>query len=214
MDIVGLWLPEKPEKLSEALAYLNEKRLSRNQDIVEKLRGLGLDISYDDVAAKAGGTVGRPHIAQVLVDKGYIPTMQDAFDRYIGTGGKAHVPKTVLTPIKALELLKAEGATVILAHPHMYSKVTPQQMEAFLVEHKPRGLDGLEAYYSEYSEADTQHYLGLAERLKLAVSGGSDYHGTVKPAIQLGVGKGTLRVPYAVLAELKALRKRQGLPNR
>lgn len=213
MDILGYWVPSGPSGLTEALEYLNRRRAERNREIAARLQSLGLDVTYEEIEAKAGGgTIGRPHIAQVLLDKGYVNTIQDAFDRYIASNGKAHVPKIVLSPEEAIRLLKAEGATVCLAHPKIYRKVDMAALEGFLARMKPLGLDGLEARYSEHTPEDTRAYENLAAKLGMVTCGGSDFHGAVKPEIRLGKGRHDLYVPYSVLESLKALRRAQGLP--
>jgi predicted metal-dependent phosphoesterase TrpH len=212
MDILGYWVPTGQSGLTEALEYLNLQRAERNREIAARLRQQGLDVSYEEIAAKAaGGTIGRPHIAQVLQEKGYVKTLQDAFEKYLASGGKAYVPKVVLSPDKAVAMLKAEGATVCLAHPRLYKKVNLAALEDFLTRMKPLGLEGLEARYPEHSPEDTRNYENLAARLGLAVSGGSDFHGLNKPHLRLGKGRGDLYVPYSVLEGLKALRRFQGL---
>lgn len=212
LDILGYWVPTGQSGLTQSLEYLNRRRAERNREIAGKLQSLGLDVSYEEIEAKAGGgTIGRPHIAQVLLDKGYVRTLQEAFDRYIASGGKAYVPKVVLSPEEAVRLLKAEGATVCLAHPKIYRKVDMAALEGFLARMKPLGLDGLEARYSEHSSEDNRAYENLAAKLGMVICGGSDFHGTVKPLIRLGKGKGDLFVPYSVLQALKDLRRSQGL---
>lgn len=213
LDILGYWVPTGQSGLTQALEYLNLQRAERNREIAGKLQSLGLDVSYEEIEAKAGGgTIGRPHIAQVLLDKGYVRTLQEAFDRYIASGGKAYVPKVVLSPEDAVRLLKAEGATVCLAHPKIYRKVDMAALEDFLTRMKPLGLDGLEARYSEHSPEDNRAYENLAAKLGMVTCGGSDFHGAVKPLISLGKGKGDLFVSYSVLQALKDLRRSQGLP--
>lgn len=204
VHILGFFLPENPARLDQALEEIIDHRHRRNEIIVDKLAGLGLDISYDEVTAVAGeGSVGRPHIARVLQDKGYVNSIQQAFDRYIGPRGKAYAPKKVLTAEQAIGLLKAEGALAVLAHPYMLGQ-NMNTLEAFLKELMRFGLDGIEAYYSEHSPQQTRTFALAAERLGLAVSGGSDFHGAPKPNIKLGRGKGRLDVPYALLEALKA----------
>ncbi len=211
LHILGYWVPMGQSGLTQSLEYLNRRRAERNREIAGKLQSLGLDVSYEEIEAKAGGTVGRPHIAQVLLDKNYVRTLQEAFDRYIASGGKAYVPKVVLSPEEAVRLLKAEGATVCLAHPKIYRKVDMAALEGFLARMKPLGLDGLEARYSAHSPEDNRAYENLAAKLGMVICGGSDFHGAVKPLIRLGKGKGDLFVPYSVLQALKDLRRSQGL---
>lgn len=212
MHLIGLFLPEHPNNLDTALARLIDNRNSRNDLILQKLHGLGIDITPEELAAKAGdGSVGRPHIAQLLMEKGYVRTIQNAFTDYLGDKGKAYVPKEKLTPERAIRLLKDEGATVILAHPFTL-QMDYEGLYHALKELKEMGLDGLECHYTEHSDKMTKEYAGLAYRLKLAVSGGSDFHGSVKPHVQLGTGKGNLAIPVSVLDDIKKRRIEQGLP--
>ena len=211
MDILGLWLPEKPRKLGAALAWLITRRNERNVEMVEKLTRLGCEVSLEELSAMTDGTVGRPHIARLLKQKGYVGSVQEAFDRYLGRSGAVYTPKTAFGQREAVELLKAEGATVILAHPAIYD-LSVREIEAVVRRLADYGLDGVEAYYTEHSRNKVYEYLCLAERLGLVVSGGSDFHGAVKPEIRLGAGKGNLHVPYAVLEALKERRAAQGLP--
>jgi hypothetical protein len=212
LHILGLWLPERPQTLIQTMDELMRYRHDRNHIIIGMLQDLGLDVDYAQVQEIAGeGSVGRPHIARLLLDKGYVNSVQDAFDRYLGANGKAYAPKKILSPRDAVTLLKEEQATVILAHPKLLGK-SMDEIESLVMEMKPWGLDGLEAYYSEQSPSETRGLLNIAERHELAVSGGSDFHGSVKPKIRLGTGKGNLHIPYSVVEALKARRREQGLP--
>lgn len=212
MHILGLWLPREAKPLQERLVFLRRKRAERNALIVEKLRGLGLAISMDDVREAARGeSVGRPHIADVLLRKGYAKDSRQAFQEYLGSRGKAFVPKEVLEPEAAVRLLAGLGATVCLAHP-MLQKYPGGWLEGFTGRLAGYGLTTIEAWHSEHSEADVRACLALARRFGLGVSGGSDYHGGNKPGIRLGVGRGGLRVGLDVLENLEAARRAQGLP--
>jgi len=211
VDILGLWLPERPGRLEKALAWLIERRGERNAEMVEKLAKLGLPVTMEELLAQTEGTVGRPHIANLLREKGCVGSLNEAFDRYIGRQGAAYVPKVSLAAEEAVELLKSEGATVILAHPAIYDFSISQTEELVrrLMDH---GLDGIEAIYTEHAANKIREYTCLAERLGLAISGGSDFHGATKPDIRLGVGKGNLRVHRKIMDDLKERRARQGLP--
>ncbi len=212
LHVVGLWLPQNPDKLQAALREIVEHRHSRNYIIIEKLQQCGVDITYESVQAIAGeGSVGRPHIALRLVELGRAASVQDAFNRYLGAKGKAYTPKKVLSPAEAVKVLKEEGATVILAHPGLLSAGWAE-LERLLRELQEYGLDGVESHYSEHSPSMRAGVERLADKLGLAVSGGSDFHGSVKPQIQLGKGKGNVCVPYSVIERLKELRQSQGLP--
>lgn len=212
MHILGLWLPEDATVLEQTLADLRAHRDTRNVVIVEKLQALGLDVSYEEVLeASRGEAVGRPHIATVLINKGFATDWQDAFVRYLGYKGKAFAPKEILGPEEAVSLLAGMGATVSLAHPclSMHSRDAIEQLVRRLKEH---GLTAIEAYHSDQSQAEQRFCVDIAARYGLALTGGSDYHGTAKPRISLGTGHGSLRVPLFVLDGLKALRRRLSLP--
>ncbi len=210
LHILGLFLPENPVRLEAKLAELREKRHDRNRLIIQKLRDQGVDVAYDEVSALAEGAVGRPHIARALLAKNAVTSIQQAFDRYLGNHGSAYVPKAVFPVDEAMAMLTAEGATVSLAHPCMLG-LAGRDLEELARRYKAFGLDCVEAHYSEHSKQQTREYLALAERLDLGVSGGSDFHGSVKPKISLGRGRGGLRIPYAVLEALKARRAAAGL---
>ncbi len=220
MHILGLWLPPVPHKLNAAMSELRERRHQRNHVIIEKLNALGLEISYEEVqvfaaqaspAADAGeGSVGRPHIARLLFQKGMVTSIDEAFARYLGNHGKAYAPKQVLTAADAVRLLKEEGATVIMAHPFQFGLNRDQLAEEILFL-KDLGLDGIEVYYNDHSPSKVEMLLKMAKQFDLAVSGGSDFHGVSKPDIRLGVGKGSMFVPRDVLERLKESRAKQGL---
>ncbi|WP_461211453.1 PHP domain-containing protein [Desulfocurvus sp. DL9XJH121] len=212
MHIVGLFLPEWPERLEAGMQYLRDRRANRNERIAAKLQELGLDVTYERILEIAGeGTVGRPHIARAIVEAGAATSIQNAFDVYLGQKGRAYLPKDKFSPEKALTLLKEEGATVILAHPYTLD-LDGEAEERAVAELKEMGLDGIEAHYTEHTRTMTEKYLALAERLDLLVSGGSDFHGSVKPDISLGRGRGGLHVPYALLTAMRERRAAQGLP--
>ena len=211
MHIVGLWVPPSAPHLNAVLKNLRDKRATRNERIVAKLHELGIDVTYQDILALAGdGTVGRPHFARVLMGKGVVSSIQEAFDTLLGSTGSAYVPKDKLTPEMAIQALKEEEATIILAHP--YSLDLSGEAEAAEIQRLAKlGIDGLEAYYSLHSPSQTQKYLDLCKRFDLLPSTSSDFHGTVKPDIELGIGKGNLEGPYAILQAFKDRRKEQGL---
>ncbi|MEW5774673.1 MAG: PHP domain-containing protein [Thermodesulfobacteriota bacterium] len=213
MHILGLFLPERPERLMAAMDHLMARRHDRNRRIVDKLNGLGLELTYAEVQAIAGeGSVGRPHLALAMQARGYVADVEQAFQEYLGARGRAYVPKDHFTPEQALAALKVEGATTVLAHPFSL-RATGRVLENKVRKLKDLGLDGLECLYPEHSPDQTREFLRLARKLDLAVTGGSDFHGfAVKPDIELGVGGGNLELPYAMLDSLRERRSRQGLP--
>ncbi|MBG0791586.1 MAG: PHP domain-containing protein [Desulfovibrionaceae bacterium] len=211
IHVVGLWLPEKAPELQKALDWVIEGRANRNHEIVKKLRKLGVNTTYEAIAARAQGTVGRPHFAQELLALGVVSSVQEAFNVWLGDNGRAYVPKRKLTPQQALPILKDIGATSILAHPFALN-LNYAETERVVKDLRDLGLEGMEVYYSEHSDADTKAYGEMADRLGLLWSGGSDFHGSVKPRIALGKGKGALDVPDELLEKMKAYRRSKGLP--
>ena len=211
LHILGLWLPQKPLRLLERLRWLRERRAERNQGIVKKLQSLGYDVCMEEVLAAAKGeSVGRPHIAEVLLRKGVAKDVRQVFKEFLGSRGKAYLPKTVLEPEESVSLLASSGATVSLAHPLLW-KAPAGWLDTIVARLKDYGLSAIEAYHSEHSEADIRTCLALAKRFDLGVSGGSDYHGSNKPTIRLGQGYGGLRVSLSVLEGLKQRRIAEGL---
>lgn len=211
LHILGYWLPQTPRALPGVFAWMVEGRRSRNLEILHRLRGLGMAIEYEEVLARAEGTVGRPHIARVMAERGLVDSEARAFDRYLGRRGLAYVPKPKLDPARAIAALKDEGATVVLAHPFLLGLDGPR-LESLVTGLKDLGLDGIEVFYSEHSPTQVDLYLHLARKLGLFITGGSDFHGSVKPDIRLGRGRGRLFVPRELLDRIVEHRIRQGLP--
>jgi len=211
MHIVGLWLPEKPRYVQNKLQYLRDRRHSRNERILQKLQDIGIQMDYSEVKELAGdASIGRPHIARLLMEKSYVPTVQEAFDKYIGPGGQAYVPKDKLDPGQAIEVLKQDGATVFLAHPYSL-EISYQELRSEVQRLQGFGLDGMEVYYTEHTQEQTREYLQICKEFDLLVGGGSDFHGSVKPDVKLGTGKGNLDIPYSLLQDIKEYRQKMDL---
>ncbi len=211
MDILGLWLRPEAPALNRALKELREKRNARNEIIIEKLQKQGVDITYNEVRKLAGkASIGRPHISRVLMNKGVVSSVQESFNRYLGSSGTAYVPKQKFSPEKAVSVLKDEGALVVLAHPCSLG-INGRDLYQELIRLKELGLDGMEVFYPEHSRAQTEQYAAMCRKLDLLPTGGSDFHGTVKPGIELGTGKGNLNLSYSILQDLKNKRLELGL---
>lgn len=189
--------------LQDRLAELRQGRHERNTKIIAKLRELGYELDETDVDAQAGGeAVGRPHIADALVAKGFVSTRAEAFDGLLSDGGAAYVERLRLSATAAISLAADSGAVTTVAHPYTIDR-NAETFPALFVELKALGLSGLEAYYPEHSKDLQAHLAALAKDLGLVATGGSDYHGTGKPGLELGSGFGDLVVPDTVLAELE-----------
>ncbi|RMG54801.1 MAG: PHP domain-containing protein [Acidobacteria bacterium] len=204
MHILGYFIDYRDASFRRALQQLRQYRNERNPKIVAKLNQLGMALSYEEVKAKAGrGAVGRPHFAQVLVEKGYVRSTQEAFDKYLKAGAPAYVDKKRLAPAEAIELIHRAGGLAVMAHPVRLKVRDEQDLAALIQEVVDCGLDGIEAYYSDHSRELTRWLLDMARRFDLLVFGGSDFHGDHKPHIDLGVGRGDLAVPVELLKPIE-----------
>jgi len=212
LHLLGLWLPYDVGPLEACLERIRAKRGVRNERIVEKLGELGVALPYQAVLDEAqGDVVGRPHIARALVRHGFVRDEKEAFSRYLRSGAAAYVARETLPAREGVRLMASLGATVAVAHP-LLARCSRSTLERTVTVLREEGLDVLEAWHSEQSPADTEWLCALARRLDLGVTGGSDYHGSVKPHVRLGMGGGGLTVSEQVLEALKARRVRQGLP--
>ena len=208
LHLLGLWMPKPSPRMRDAIAMLRENRRARNQAMLDALADLGMPLTLEEVRAQSGGgALGRPHIALALKNKGYVQCRREAFDRYIGWGGIAFVPRKLLTPAEGISLLRGEGATVALAHPCLYQKMTRQRLDGILAGFRPLGLRALEAYHSVHSPEEVRMCVELAAKHDLLLTGGSDYHGVNKEGIALGSGRGGLRVPYILLEKMREYRR-------
>jgi len=205
MHILGYYVDDESEQFRSSLVELKQARDDRNPEIARRLQSLGLDVSYEEVAALAGNEmVGRPHFARILVDRGYAQSIQDAFDRFLAKGAAAYVEKKRLSPRESIALIHEAGGAAVLAHPYQLKLPAIEDVDDMIGALAELGLDGIEAVYSRHSERERELYASLAARHGLVVTGGSDYHGTYKPDIDIVKGLGDLAVPYELLAELKA----------
>ncbi|HEV7536575.1 MAG TPA: PHP domain-containing protein [Acidimicrobiia bacterium] len=206
MHLLVYFLADTPGPLQDRLGGLQATRADRNERTVTVLREHGLDISLAEVLDEAGGgSVGRPHVAGVLIRKGYVSSVQEAFDVWLGKGKPAYLERERLPPAEAIALAHASGAVAVLAHPTSLGFDAPQRDE-FVAGLAADGLDGMECEYGRYSPALRADLRSLAEGLGLAVTGGSDYHGRYKPDIALGTALGDLNVPDDLLEALEARR--------
>lgn len=200
----GHFVAGGPGPLQDRLAGLQAGRLTRNARIASTLTENGLPVTEEEIAAEAGtGSVGRPHIAAVLVRKGHVGSIQEAFDQWLAYGRPAYFARDRLTPAEAIALAHASGAVAVLAHPTTLG-LEPPALEAFVGELTGLGLDGLECEYGRYTPDERASFRALAERFTLCPTGGSDYHGTYKPDLALGTGTGDLAVPDQLLTALEA----------
>lgn len=204
LHILGYFLDWKDPMLNQHLSALRASRHRRNPLMVQKLKELGLDITYEEVRALAGTeSVGRPHIARVLMQKGYVQSAKEAFARYLGNGKPAYVRRELPDPAEAIGWIRAAKGIPVLAHP-TWVRLDETSLLKLCETLKAVGLMGIEVHYSTHKRAQTEEYLNIAKRLGLLVTGGSDFHGLTKPDIQVGVGRGGLKVSSKLLEPLRA----------
>ncbi len=173
VHVLGYFVDPRDVPLQEELVRLRNSRRDRGRRMVEKLRSLGMDVTWERVQAiAAGGAVGRPHVAKALLEKGYIGSLQEAFGLYIGRNGPAYVERAKSTPVETVALLHRRGALPVLAHPR-----DTNDLQGLLPTLKGAGLVGMEVYYQDYDEASIERLLAIAHSHDLVPTGGSDYHG-------------------------------------
>jgi predicted metal-dependent phosphoesterase TrpH len=204
---VLIYFVEGGGPLETELVRLQDARDARNARMFDRLANeLGLPITPEEVEAEAGGKgIGRPHVAAVLLRKGVVTSIQEAFDVYLAKGKPGYVEKERLHPDQAINLAIESNAVPVLAHP-LSLGLEPAELDRTVGELAELGLAGAEAIYGRYSPEERAGVATLATRHGLVVTGGSDHHGTYKPDLQVGVGKGDLDVPDSALEELAARR--------
>lgn len=207
VHLIGLFIDHNSAPLQTALERFREQRVEAAQNMVRKLNDLGMDITWERVQELAEGSVGRPHIARALLEKGFVSSIREAFDRYIGNDGPARVPRPKFTPVEALEIVHAAGGVGVVAHPRTVNSledVLPPLVEA--------GLAGIEVFAEKYGAEHQRRFRELAENYRLIPGGGTDYHAfgsenEVIPGVS-GPPPETARLLYDV-----AMNKHNGKPG-
>ncbi len=181
VHILGYYIDHKAPWLLALLKRIREDRVNRVHKIVEKLNGLGIKIKAEDVLKLADkGSVGRPHVARVLCEKGIVRSIQEAFNRYLDHNSPAYVPHFKLTPVEAVETVKKTGGIPVYAHPGTSAK------DELIPELVAAGLKGIEVYYGSHSDLQVSHYLAITRKYGLLATGGSDFHGSLGREVTLG----------------------------
>lgn len=205
LHILGLNVTENSAQLDKLLLKICSSREERNIKIVNNLQNLGLDIDYQevkDVKLSTEPIIGRVHIARILMEKGYIKTIREAFDKYMGKGCPAYTDRYRASPKECIEILKSAGCIVILAHP-LQLRMTHTKLANFVKELVDFGIDGLEVYASNATEREIFELLTLTERFKLIKTGGSDFHGKNRPEVKMGYYAENSKIPFECIAGLE-----------
>ena len=179
---------------------LQASRRERNQRLAIRLRELGFDVTVEEAEARGRGMTGRPHFAQIMLEKGYVSNLRQAFDEYLDESAKGYVYRREPSFAEGVGHIRDAGGIASLAHPIRVAG----DVAAMMPELCAAGLNAIEAYHSDHGPAETELYLALAKQYGLLVTGGSDFHGAMKPEVSLGTGyKGNLHVPEDVWVKLK-----------
>ncbi|MFC1977307.1 PHP domain-containing protein [Chloroflexota bacterium] len=205
IHVLGYFVDYTSPELQANLKKMRHSRQERAQGMIAKLKNLGLPIAWERVKEIAGdGSIGRPHIAQAMLEKGYIASFKEAFTRYIGGGGPAYVARDKMTPVEAVGLILQASGLPVLAHP-----LTINDPEPIIIELKAAGLAGIEAHYGEYTPEEINRLVSLAKKHGLIATGGSDYHG-INASTETMIGDADVPIESAeqliALAEQRALR--------
>lgn len=211
MHILGLLIDPRAQRLKETLHYLMTERNLRADRIIQKLGELDVPITKGELLEEAGeGSIGRPHVAKILLRKGIVLSIQEAFDIYLAKGKPAYMDKVKLGEEDALKMIYDARGLAILAHPHLMNYDTFADAREKILHLKELGLDGFEVYYSGMPGEYTEQLLKLAEEHDFAISGGSDYHGANKDNVRMGTGNnGDLNIPEEILAGLLERKNRK-----
>lgn len=203
VHVVGLFIDYENREFAEYLNEFLKSRDDRNRKMCGKLREQGFDVTYEAMLKRFPDSVlTRAHFSRFLLEHGYVKSIKEAFDRYLGDRCPCYVPREKITPVRAVELIRKAQGIPILAHPILYH-MSDARLNALVNKLKDAGLMGIEAIYSTYSPAEERQIRRLAKEHQLLISGGSDFHGENKPGLDLGIGYGKLFVPDEILDELK-----------
>lgn len=208
IHILGLYIDHTNPALLGQLEQAVKNREQRNEKMAENLRNAGIAITMEELRkADPHAILTRAHFAKMLHKKGYIKDIKEAFKKYLDENGPYYVERDYMSPEDAISLIRESGGIAALAHPLLYH-LSVRELENLLLRLKKAGLTGLEAIYSNNVSNEEAFVRSLARKYDLLITGGSDFHGTVKPSIDLGSGRGNLKVPASLLKDLE-----QALPR-
>ena len=201
--LLGYSIRLDDSKLHQTLEKLQVARKNRNPAIINRLNELGISISLDEVRELAGeAQLGRPHIAQMMISTGVVASIDEAFDQFLGADKPAYVDKYRVNCSHAIDAILGAGGIPVLAHPGLLECETDKQFDALIGQLKRMGIQGVEVYYPEHTADQTRLFAELAQRHDLLMTGGTDFHGSIHPEIEMGSGKGNLAVSYELYKKL------------
>ena len=206
LHILGLFIqPEAYPQVNALLQQFLQRKDQSNRELVERLAQAGIVLDYDKIKAQAAGSINRAVIGAEMVELGYCESVKKAFSDWLSPKKGYYIPPLRPDAFETIRFIKSIGAVAVLAHPFL--NLDASELEIFLQQAVPAGLDGMEVSYSLFSQEQTENACRIADRFGLLYSGGSDFHGNNKPDIFMGVGKGNLQIP---LLRLEKLRERRG----
>lgn len=203
IHILGMYIDYTSKNLKQTLDDVVNERKQRNEKMAKNLANAGIDITIEKLLENEGNAViTRAHFAKYITEHGYTKTFDEAFKKYLSPDGPYYVQRKFLTPKEAINLIKSANGVPVLAHPLLYN-LKNNELDKLICELKSYGLMGIEAIYTRNTGFDESYIRNFAKKYDLIVTGGSDFHGSNKPDIQIGFGTGNLRIPYHILEELK-----------
>ncbi len=203
VHILGYYIDENNPEFAAKLQEFLDSRDSRNEKMTALLQKEGFDITMEDLYREnPNSVITRAHFARYLVEHGFVRDRETVFRKYLGDNCRCYVPREKITPFEAVRLIQTGGGLAFFAHP-ILCHMNQDRLRFFIGELKASGLSGIEAVYSMNEPGDERALLKLAEEFGLLISGGSDFHGSNKPYIHLGTGKGNLQIPYELLEKIK-----------
>ncbi|RZS92784.1 PHP domain-containing protein [Cuneatibacter caecimuris] len=199
IHILGYSIDYKNPGFLSVLDRYQEARADRNRKMIRKMADLGFDISEEKVEREFPGAVlTRAHFARYLLNHGYVKSNKEAFERYLDAGKPCYLPKALITPREAMDAIRNAGGHPVLAHPMLY-RLGAEELDKLVAYLKELGLEGIETYYSSNTKQEEKRTKALGKKYGLFLTGGSDFHGSNKPAISIGTGKGNLHIPEELL---------------
>ena len=206
IHIVGLYIDYKSDFFKRRLVNFVNGRMIRNQEMCRRLTEHGIPVTYEELTAEFPDCViTRSHYARFMLNHGYTKSLKEAFERYIGDRGPCFVPRKKITPMRAVEIILKAGGFPILAHPLLYH-MGQNRLEHLVALLKDMGLQGIEAVYCTHTTSDEREMRALAAKYDLCISGGSDFHGSAKPGLDLATGYGKLFIPQEILDKINERR--------
>ncbi len=208
IHILGFWIDCNNEKMGALLENSRNNRETRNTAIIEKLNNKGFQFTQEELDSESEGEViGRPHIASLLVKKKYFKSAQDVFSSCLARGSECYTPRMLPDIKEVMEAIHSAGGIAIWAHPLHRNKNDISNIRAEILSLMGFGLDGVEAYYPQYTQKQHKALLKCAEEFNLAISGGTDFHGENQPTISMAIGRGELNIPDSVYVNLRNYRE-------